>query len=68
VTTIKATDAIAMTDNPTIVIKTIDATIVLIATIKTLRAASPTERRMIASAITSRKRETRPCTKTSPLH
>jgi hypothetical protein len=48
-------------------IKTIDATIVLDAKTRTQRAASPTKRRMIANAITSRKRATRPWTMTSPL-
>jgi hypothetical protein len=45
-TTIKATDAVARTNNLTVVIETINATIVLVATIRTLRAASPTKRRM----------------------
>jgi hypothetical protein len=66
-TTIKVTNAIAMTNNLTIVIKTINATIVLAATTRTLRTASPTKRRMIASMIPSRKIATRPCTMTSPL-
>ncbi len=35
---------------------------------RTQGTASPTTRRMIASVITSRKRATRPCTMTSPLH
>ncbi len=35
---------------------------------RTRGTASPTTRRMIASAITSRKRVMRPCTMTSPLH
>jgi hypothetical protein len=56
-----------MTANLTIIIKTIDARIVLNAMTRTQRAASPTKRRMIASAITSRKRATRPCIMTSPL-
>jgi hypothetical protein len=42
----------------TIVIKTIDATVVFNVTTRTQRVASPTKRRMIASAITSRKRAT----------
>jgi hypothetical protein len=67
-TTIKVTNAIAMTNYPTILIKMIDATIVLVATVRTLSATSPTKRRMIAIAITSRKRATRPYTMTSPLH
>ncbi len=37
------------------------------ATTRTQGTTSPTTRRMIASAITSRKRATRPCTMTSPL-
>ncbi len=51
----------------TIVIKTINATMVLDTTTRTQRAASPTKRRMIASAITLRKRATRPCIMTSLL-
>jgi hypothetical protein len=44
-TIIKATNTVAMTANPTIVIKTIDVTIILVATIRTLRgAASPTKK------------------------
>jgi hypothetical protein len=66
-TIIKAADAIEMTNNPTIVIKTINTTIILVAIARTIRATSPMRRRMIASAITSRKRATRPCTMTSPL-
>jgi hypothetical protein len=66
-TTIKATDATAPITNPTIVIKTINATIALDVTTRTQRATSSTTRRMIASAITSRKRATRPCIMTSPL-
>jgi hypothetical protein len=66
-TIIKATNMIAMTNNPTIVIKMIDATIALVVTIRTLRTASPIRRRMIAHVITSRKKATRPCTMTSPL-
>ncbi len=67
-TIIKATNAVAMTADLTIIIKTIDAMIDLVAMIRTRRAASPTKRRMIASVITSRKRATRPCSMTSPLH
>ncbi len=52
----------------TIVIKTINMMIVVGATTRTQRATSPTARRMIASAITPKKRATRPCTMTSPLH
>jgi hypothetical protein len=55
-------------DDPTIIIERINATTVLIMTIRTLRAASPTKRRMIASTIISRKRAMRPCTMTIPLH
>jgi hypothetical protein len=58
---------IATITNLTIVIKAIDAMIILVARIRTLRAAYPTKRRMIASAITSRKSAARPCTMTSPL-
>jgi hypothetical protein len=41
--------------------------IVVNGTTRTQGTTSPTTRRMIASAITSRKRATRPCTMTSPL-
>jgi hypothetical protein len=64
-TIIVATNTIATTADLTIVI--INTTIALVTTIRTQSAASPTKRRMIASAITSRKRATRPCTMTSPL-
>jgi hypothetical protein len=64
-TTIVVINAIAMIANPTIVIKRINATIVLDAPTRTQSAASPMTRRMIASAITSRKRETSPCIMTS---
>jgi hypothetical protein len=66
-TTIKATDVIVTIANLTIVIKTIDAMIMVDAMTRMQGTASPTTRRMIASTITSRKRETRPCTMTSPL-
>ncbi len=66
--TIKATYMIAMIADLIIVIKTIDATIVLNATTRTQRATCHMKRRMIASAITSRKRVTRPCIMTGPLH
>jgi hypothetical protein len=66
-TTIEATKVIAMIANPTIIIKTIDTTIALDAMTRTQRAPSPTTRRMIASAITPRKRAARPCITTSPL-
>jgi hypothetical protein len=66
-TTIKATNATAMIDNPTIIIEMIDATIALNAMTRTYRATSPMTRRMIAGTITSRKRVTRPCIMTSPL-
>ena len=45
----------------------INAMIVLVKMIRTLKTASPTKRRMIASAITSRKQAMRPCAMTSPL-
>ncbi len=60
-------NATVMIDNPTIVIKTIDTTIALEVTTRTQKAPGPTTRRMIASAITPRKRATRPCIMTSPL-
>jgi hypothetical protein len=56
-----------MIDNPTIFIKTIGATIALDAMTRMLGATSHTTKRMIASAITSRKRVTRPCIMTRPL-
>jgi hypothetical protein len=56
-----------MITNLTIVIKTTDTTITLDVTTRTQKAPSPMTRRMIASAITSRKKETRPCIMTSPL-
>jgi hypothetical protein len=67
VTNIKATNAIATIADPTIVLKTIEAKIILNTTTRTHKAASPTKRMMIASVITSRKRATRPCIMTSPL-
>ncbi len=66
-TTIKATDMIATIANLNIVIKTINALIMGNGTTRTQGTTSPTTRRMIASAITSRKRAMRPCTMTSPL-
>jgi hypothetical protein len=67
-TTIKATYVISMTNNMTVAIETINTKITLIAKTRTTRTKSPTRRRMIASAISSRKRVTRPCTTTSPFH
>jgi hypothetical protein len=67
-TTIEATGVIATIADLIIVIKTINAMIVVNATTRTQRTTSPPTRRMIASAITSRKRATTPCTMTSPLH
>jgi hypothetical protein len=67
-TTIKSTDVIATIANLTILTKAINTMIVVDATTKMQGTTSPTTRRMIASAITSRKRVTRPCTMTSPLH
>ncbi len=57
--TIKVTDTIAMISDLTIIIKRINATIVLNATTRTQRAASPTKRRrrIITNAITSRKEQ-----------
>jgi hypothetical protein len=66
-TIIKATNAIATTAGLTIGIKMINTTIALVTTVRPQRAASPTKRRMITSAITSRKRAMRPCKMTSPL-
>jgi hypothetical protein len=66
-TTIKATDAIATIADLIIIIKSIDTMIVVNAARRTQGTKSPTTRRMIAGAITSRKKATRPCTMTSPL-
>jgi hypothetical protein len=65
--TTKATDVIATIANLIIVIETINTMIVVDATTRTQGTACPTTTRMIASAITSRKRVMRPCTMTSPL-
>jgi hypothetical protein len=65
-TIIEATNATAMIDDLTIIIKMIGAMIALDAATRTWGATSPMTRRMIASAISSRKRVTRPCTMTSP--
>jgi hypothetical protein len=67
VITIEATNVIATTADLIILIKMIDAMIVVNVTTRTQGTISPTTRRMIASAIPSRKRATRPCTMTSPL-
>jgi hypothetical protein len=67
VTTIEATDAIAMIADPIFFIKMINAMIALDAMTMTQRAPSPMTRRMIASAITPRKRVMRQCIMTSPL-
>jgi hypothetical protein len=56
-----------MIANMTIIIETIDATIALNVTTRTQRAPSPMARRMVASAISPRKRATRPCIMTSLL-
>jgi hypothetical protein len=56
VTIIKATDVIATITNLTIVIKSTNATIALDVMTRTQKAPSPTTKRMIASAITPRKR------------
>jgi hypothetical protein len=66
-TTIEVTNAITMIADLIIVIKMIDAMIVVDAMTRKQGTTSNTIRRMIASAITSRKRATRPCTMTSPL-
>jgi hypothetical protein len=66
--TFKVTDGIAMITGLIIIIKKIDAMIAVDITTRTRGTASPTTRRMIASVITSRKRVTRSCTMTSPLH
>jgi hypothetical protein len=50
-----------------IIIKTINTMIVVNVMTRTQGTASPTTRRMIASAITSRKRVMRPCTMISTL-
>jgi hypothetical protein len=66
-TIIKATDAIATITDLTTVIKTTDATIALDVMTRTQKVPSPATRIMIASAITPRKRATRPCIMTSSL-
>jgi hypothetical protein len=66
--TIKATNAIATIADLIIIIETINAMIVVNVRTRTQRATSPTKGRMIASAITPRKRAMRPCIMTSPLH
>jgi hypothetical protein len=53
-TTIKAMDVITSNDNMTVTIKTIDATITLVAKKRTTRR-SPTRRKMITNVITSRR-------------
>jgi hypothetical protein len=65
--TIKATDVITTIANLIIVIEMIAAMIVVNVMTRTRGTTSSTTRRMIASAITSRKRVTRPCTMTSTL-
>ena len=65
--TIEVADVITTISDLTIIIETINATIVVDATIRTQGVTSPMTRRMIASAITPRKRATRPCIMTSPL-
>jgi hypothetical protein len=67
VITIKATDVIATIADLTIIIETINAMIVVNATTRMQKATSLMTRRMIASAITPRKRAMRPCIMTSPL-
>jgi hypothetical protein len=66
-TIIKAINVIATTTNLAIVIETTNAKIALNMMTRTQKAPSPTARRMIASAITPRKRVTRPCIMTNPL-
>jgi hypothetical protein len=67
VTTINSTNAIVTIADLILIIKTIDAMIVVDATTRMQGTTTPTTRRMIARAITSRKRATRPCTIISPL-
>jgi hypothetical protein len=64
---IEAIDVIATIADLIIVIKTINAMIMVNAMTRTGGTASPTTRRMTASTITSRKSVTRPYTMTSPL-
>jgi hypothetical protein len=66
-TTIQGTDEIMTIADLIIIIETINAMIVVNAMTRTRGTTRPTTRRMIASAITSRKRVTRPCPMTSPL-
>jgi hypothetical protein len=56
-----------MIDDPTIVIKTIDATVALNTMTRTRGATSPMTKRMTPGTITSRKIATGPCIMTSPL-
>jgi hypothetical protein len=65
-TIIKATEATAMIDNPTIVIKMIGIAIGLRVMTRTQKSPSPMTRRLITSAITPRKEAMRPCIMTSP--
>ncbi len=67
VITIKATNVIATIADLIFVIKTINPMVGVDADTRTQGTTSHTTRRMIASAITSRKRATRPCTMASPL-
>ncbi len=64
-TTINATNTIAKNNNMTVAIKTINATITLVAKRRATRKR-PTRRKMSANVITSR-RMTRSCTTTNPL-
>ena len=66
-TIIEGTNAIAMITDLTTVIKTTNVMIALNVMTRTQKVPSPMTRRMIASAITPRKRATRPCIMTSPL-
>jgi hypothetical protein len=52
----------------TVAIEMINATITLIVKTRTTKTKSPMRRRMTTGTITSRKRVTRSCTTTSPLH
>jgi hypothetical protein len=66
-TAIKATDSIATNDYMRIAIEKINAMITLVVKRRTSRKSS-TRRRMIASAITSRRKVARPCTMTTLLY
>jgi hypothetical protein len=66
-TTTKTADTITTNNNMTVAIKTINAMIALVAKRRAARK-SPTRRKMIASAITSRRKVMGPCITTCPCY